>query len=744
MRYQVLTFIFLGMIISLSAMNCEYVSRFGESNTSMRLNNILIDNGKLYLCKEYGVDIFEISESGNLELITTIEVDDTHNFALYNNYLFISCYPFGGDTWNTTVYEYDVSDPEQPVETGQLELDYPPYSMYIWHDMLTIVDYILTRQLLYYDRETLEYIDNEEGEFLKPFYGDYWCSSDPDILTIYDLSDPFNAEVVTFVDLEPVANDRSQVCRRISDELYVVYSQLEMSLWDTYDFADWQLLSQFPFPDYEILFYDLNIVIWDNKILLPLVEQTLVVDISDPELPAVSQILYLDLINPTNCKKYGDHIYLVDNSHGIQILDVDENEVLSGEISTEFTKQGNGLMYENNIIRESTYHFQSMTDFYIWDITDPGVPQINAEIDLGTGRADGKVLSDLLIVKNMEDLNIEIYDISGLPDLSLTGSIDCFENLYEFSFGNFYVFENEIDKIYIKIPPERFVCYDISDLQNQEVLFEITEDNCFIGNKFGDYLYLVESYSSDGIDLIVYSGINCNEPQLAARYVNFMPVHCVLKLYHNKLCVSNDLSTTTQVYELNGSEEPEMLCNLNVDFGGGVIYFGGEYLVCSIYDAYGFYIPANPLELIEPSCHIGRFNFICNLEVISSDTEYHLYVFDTAYTEIYQVVGTGNYEDSITESIQMISYPNPFSFDNGKDIRFYSQNAPTRYCEDALLSVYNIKGQLVYRQEVDFRRDGDLYWDCRLERGTKAPSGVYLYKVDAGKESSVGKFTITK
>jgi hypothetical protein len=157
-----------------------------------------------------------------------------------------------------------------------------------------------------------------------------------------------------------------------------------------------------------------------------------------------------------------------------------------------------------------------------------------------------------------------------------------------------------------------------------------------------------------------------------------------------------------------------------------------------------FNIPGNPPEFLEPASHIGRFNFICNMEVINSGSEDYLYIFDGAYTEVYQVESTENDENLVTETIKMITYPNPFSFENCKDITFYSQNALSRYCEDALLSVYNIKGQLVHRQEIDFTRDSSLQWNCRLGNGIKAPSGVYLYKVNAGDESSAGKFIITK
>jgi hypothetical protein len=740
MRYQVFILIFLTMIISLSAMNCEYITRFSESNTSMKLNNMIIDNGKLYLCKEYGVDLFEIEDSGELTLLNTIHADDVNKFTINNNYLFFACRPFEGD-WDTTVYKYDVSNPMQPIETGQMELDYPPYTMYIWHEMLTIVDFILTRQLLYYDPETLEYIDSEEGDFVKPFYEEYWCSDDPDILTIYDLSNPFNAEIVTSVDLEPVYNGSPHVCRRISDNLYVVYSQLEMSLWDTSDFSNWQLLSQFPFPDLDNLFYGLNIEIYDNTIVFPLLEELLVVDISDPEFPQVSQVLDHNLFNPTNCLKYGEKLYLVDHYVGIQIFDITDNGIEAGEVCTEFPRISKGLVKDNYVIRETWAKSTAIPDMNIWDISSPDHPVLVDEPSLGEFRVSYNIAGNILIMKNRENLYVELYDISNLPEINYISHIDYYNSEYELMSGSIKVFDDDINSLYLSKPTGLITCYDISDPENYQPVFEIDEEDYFIMNKLGDYLYLCESSSGSERDLKIYNGIESNIPQLAAHYQNFFPDYFYSEILDDKLFISHSYDAyTTQVYYLNGVEMPELACNLYSDCSGRVYSYNGEYLVCSEYEIKAFHIPENPPEYIEPSCTIGRFSFINDVEIIQTESEDFLYVFDQVYTEVYQVESTENDGNLVTETIKMITYPNPYSFDNGQDITFYSPNALTRYAKDALLSVYNIKGQLIRQQNLN----NSISWDCRLDNGIKAPSGVYLYKVNAGEGSSAGKFIITK
>jgi flagellar hook assembly protein FlgD len=90
------------------------------------------------------------------------------------------------------------------------------------------------------------------------------------------------------------------------------------------------------------------------------------------------------------------------------------------------------------------------------------------------------------------------------------------------------------------------------------------------------------------------------------------------------------------------------------------------------------------------------------------------------------------------------AFPNPVYTSQNEKVNFQLSNQTRLNQNKGELSVFNIKGQLVHRQEIDFNRDNSLQWNCRLESGTKAASGVYLYRINTGKNSSVGKFIITK
>lgn len=79
------------------------------------------------------------------------------------------------------------------------------------------------------------------------------------------------------------------------------------------------------------------------------------------------------------------------------------------------------------------------------------------------------------------------------------------------------------------------------------------------------------------------------------------------------------------------------------------------------------------------------------------------------------------------------AYPNPFA----QDCRFRlcnSKNAPTS------LEVFNLKGQLVYRQNnTELAGAAELIWPGKDSRGQNSPSGLYLYRLNTKDSSVCGK-----
>jgi flagellar hook assembly protein FlgD len=98
----------------------------------------------------------------------------------------------------------------------------------------------------------------------------------------------------------------------------------------------------------------------------------------------------------------------------------------------------------------------------------------------------------------------------------------------------------------------------------------------------------------------------------------------------------------------------------------------------------------------------------------------------------------------VYDPLSINAFPNPVNSNQNGQVNFQLSDQIRLNQNKGELSIYNIKGQLVHRQVLDFSRDSSLQWDCRLDSGNEAPSGVYLYRVGAGEESSVGKFIIAK
>jgi len=90
------------------------------------------------------------------------------------------------------------------------------------------------------------------------------------------------------------------------------------------------------------------------------------------------------------------------------------------------------------------------------------------------------------------------------------------------------------------------------------------------------------------------------------------------------------------------------------------------------------------------------------------------------------------------------NYPNPFNPETW---------IPYRLSEPAnvTVTIYNMTGQVVRRLEFGNRMPGSyvdrskaVHWDGKNQQGEKVSSGIYFYKLQAGREASVGKMTIAQ
>ena len=85
------------------------------------------------------------------------------------------------------------------------------------------------------------------------------------------------------------------------------------------------------------------------------------------------------------------------------------------------------------------------------------------------------------------------------------------------------------------------------------------------------------------------------------------------------------------------------------------------------------------------------------------------------------------------------NYPNPFNPETS--IRF---QLPV--ISEVTLSIYNLKGQLVRKLVNEEKQAGfhTVTWDAKNNAGNNVPSGVYLYRIQAGAFTDVKKLTLLR
>ena len=85
------------------------------------------------------------------------------------------------------------------------------------------------------------------------------------------------------------------------------------------------------------------------------------------------------------------------------------------------------------------------------------------------------------------------------------------------------------------------------------------------------------------------------------------------------------------------------------------------------------------------------------------------------------------------------NYPNPFNPET--TIRYQLPEA-----SDVKLTIYNLQGQLV-RILVNENKEAGFFqavWDAKNNTGNGVPSGVYLYRIQAGDFTNVKKLTLLR
>ncbi len=102
-----------------------------------------------------------------------------------------------------------------------------------------------------------------------------------------------------------------------------------------------------------------------------------------------------------------------------------------------------------------------------------------------------------------------------------------------------------------------------------------------------------------------------------------------------------------------------------------------------------------------------------------------------------EVTSTG-VNDLLNPKLEMQNYPNPFN-----PTTMISFSLTMEFTENAELIIYDVKGQKV-KQFSDLRNQTSVVWDGKNNNGKDVSSGVYFYKLKAGKFEQSRKMILLK
>ena len=119
------------------------------------------------------------------------------------------------------------------------------------------------------------------------------------------------------------------------------------------------------------------------------------------------------------------------------------------------------------------------------------------------------------------------------------------------------------------------------------------------------------------------------------------------------------------------------------------------------------------------------------------------------------IVGNYNFVDITHEDIQdnpndklLINYPNPFKpLGNRDETSTTILFSIPKYCNQAHIEIYNIKGQCIRQLKIKTLNSGinEISWDGRNQAGKIVSSGIYFYKLQIdGKTEAINKCLLIK
>jgi len=647
---------------------------------------------------------------------------DARAIEVKDNYAYVQSVFYNGEGY-TILYKIDIANVYEPFvvqsiyndnESGYAQID-------AYNDFIILKNHDINYNYYYsiYSIPELDFIQNYycSGVFMKLNDLLAFKGYIGDTFILYDMSDPVNITEIEQVDFSAGGITINNI-QSVNDSILACLDFDGVSFWNYSDIYNIQYISTVYSSTDEYW----GCYLYNNE------NHVFVSYLPTSDYPGLKSIDISDIYNPS----VTDDFVFPEYGWFHTCIDVDGvgNCVFTGEYS-----------FMNQVFCNDGY----FGDHYI--------------INEYYGQYGGDVYDDYLYVNFMDGLMI--YDVSFLPDVVPADTlldgymflsmqrVDNFLFLFEYTEHKILVLDitdpsnptvrNEIPVsvsgsilltdspyilYYIRRDNDRLYKYSIPQPNDYTLNFQYNLNDSGKGFIYNDHLYYVIE-NSEGSDLLIYGGLDENDPELIATIedigggIEWLRMNNYNYIFY--LSTWDDWEGITMFYEIEEPTEitykfstPHM-CEGEFFIDEDYLFAGGKFSHIYVFDL------DTASGSVEPISDYQDYGSNLSCKKYESNGQKYLYHFQSTAFSIYEINDYGVDEEPEAVNAPIICNPNPFS--STTTISF-SGNLNSH--ELAQIKIYNVKGQLVRIADCGF----SAVWDGMDESGKEVSTGVYFFKMN--------------
>ncbi|MCP4725390.1 MAG: T9SS type A sorting domain-containing protein [bacterium] len=677
------------------------------------------------------IEIADITDPANPAILSNILINgEIRDIDISGNYIFAGRGSGGG------MVIVDITSPESPVIVGSCIENSSVWEVEVVGEYAYAADYSAGLKVIdisdpndpvmvsEWDAGSTTPSGKAQGVSVSGNYAYMACGS-WGIYTI-DISDPLNLIQVSRFD--PQYFKSHDVCVS-GNYAYVAECYYGMSILDISDPAN--PIRVFSSKDADFGAHGWEVIVSENVAYLydySFGGGLTILDISDHVNPVV-----LGSFETGDCRYKlcfsGDHIYATAGSEGLEIFDVSD----PAEPVEKYHFPTAGISEDIEVSDGVAFVANHKGGLRIIDFDDPANPVEIAKMDMG--RVDEISLSgDLLCASdggsNSITEGLNFVDVSDPANPLLRGSFEIEHFCTDIKMKGNYIYATF---------PETFLMLDISDPESPSQVSRITEeDTWFWGADIsGNYAYVVftqlfEAENFRGMRVIDISQPS-NPVEIGNYFMNSDPRAISVSGDYAYVCCDSGLHIIDVSIPSNPTETG-MLCSQyaeDVFIAGPYAYIAASSNGLRLID---ISTPAEPFEA-------GYYNtgysatkvFVNEEKIYVADYNDGIYVLQN---DLYEPETNGQ----IARNFRLYeNYPNPFNPETTIKIKLLIES-------NVSLKIYDITGREVRKLTSGRYPIGTHYlkWDGTNDSGFKVSSGVYIYRLKAGKFSQTKKMLLIK